>query len=126
MVLFLLCTSMKSTYKQSDAVEVVTAAISVSNTREISKYLNSIVILAILDEENVYSKTQGEMVLKDFFSKYPPVQVLLKHTGSSPEGLKYAICSYRTTNNAMYRLYIYMKSTGKVHYINELRFEREK
>lgn len=115
----------KSIDKQNDAVEVITSAISMSNTRELSKHLNSIVILAILDEENVYSKTQAEMVLKDFFVKYPPIQITLKHTGSSPEGLKFAICSYKT-NNASYRLYFYMKSSGNVPYINELRFESEK
>lgn len=89
---------------QDDTVEAITKSIESANTREISKYLNSTVILSILNDENVYSKTQSEMILKNFFSKYPPIQVKLKHTGSSPEGMQYAICSYKTSTNT-YRLF---------------------
>lgn len=110
---------------QDDTVEAITKSIEAANTREISKYLNSTVILSILNDENVYSKTQSEMILKNFFSKYPPIQVKLKHTGSSPEGMQYAICSYKTSSST-YRLFFYMKQNGGSTLINELRVEQEK
>ncbi|WP_165784717.1 DUF4783 domain-containing protein [Solitalea longa] len=110
---------------QDDTIEVITKSIETANTKEISKYLNSSVILSILDDENVYSKTQSEMILRSFFVKYPPVQVKLKHTGSSPEGMQYAICSYRTSSST-YRLFFYMKQTGTNTLINELRVESDK
>ncbi|MCO4292239.1 DUF4783 domain-containing protein [Solitalea sp. MAHUQ-68] len=110
---------------QDDAIEVITKSIEAGNTKEISKYLNSSVILSILEDENVYSKTQSEMILRNFFLKYPPIQVKLKHTGSSPEGMQYAICSYRTSSSS-YRLFFYMKQSGSSTLINELRVESEK
>ncbi|UKJ06533.1 DUF4783 domain-containing protein [Solitalea lacus] len=110
---------------QNDTIEMITKSIEAANTKEIAKYLNSSVILSILEDENVYSKTQSEMILKNFFIKYPPVQVKLKHTGSSPEGMQYAICVYKTSN-ATYRLFFYMKQSGNSSLINELRVEQEK
>lgn len=110
---------------QSDTVEVITKSIETANVKEISKYLNSTVILSILDDENVYSKTQSEMILKNFFSKYPPTQVRLRHTGSSLEGMQYAICTYKTSSSS-FRLFFYMKQTGSSTLINELRVEPEK
>ncbi|MEX0966805.1 MAG: DUF4783 domain-containing protein [Bacteroidia bacterium] len=109
---------------QADILEDITSAIRTGNSREVSRLFNSSVELTILTDENVYSKTQAEMILKDFFSNHQPTSFKIIHTGSSAKGCKYAIGNL-VTNNGAFRTYFFIKEINGSLFIQQLRFEKE-
>ena len=45
----------------------VSTALKSGNSKELAKYFNTNIELAILEKEDVYSKTQAELIVNDFF-----------------------------------------------------------
>ncbi len=108
-----------------DIFENINTAIRSGDARQVSKYFGKNVDLTILSQEEVYSKAQAELILKDFFSKNTPKSFSFIHQGLSKEGSKYGIGTMVTTQAAKFRVYIYVKQTAGSEYIQELRFEKE-
>ena len=102
--------------------EIITA-FKTGNYRELGRRFNNSVELVVLENENVYSKTQAEIIMKDFFSKYPPVGFVVRHE-ESREGLCYAI-GRLTTKQASFRVVILPKTKGEEVIINQLRIEKD-
>ena len=44
-------------------------AIKSGNSKELARYFNTSIEIAILENEDVYSKAQAELIIKDFFAK---------------------------------------------------------
>jgi len=109
----------------ADTFDDVVNNIKLSNIEVLSKYFNNNIELTLLDNEGVYSKSQAELMLKNFLAKYPAKTVDIQHRGSSAQGAKYAISNYETASGVKLRLYIFMKDSGKGLMIHELRFEKE-
>lgn len=103
----------------------VSNAIKSGDARSIARYFNGNVDLTIINQEEVYSKAQAEMVLRDFFSKNSVKSFTIIHNGVSKEGNKYAIGTMSTVQGINYRTYFYIKETSGSAFIQELRFERE-
>lgn len=103
----------------------VSSAIRSGDAKGIAKFFNGNVELTIINQEDVYSKAQAEMVLRDFFTKNTAKSFSIIHNGVSKEGDKYAIGTLSTTQGVNYRTYFYIKESGGSSYIQELRFERE-
>ena len=74
--------------------------------------------------EGTFSKQQAEMILKDFFSKNKPKGFMINHQGTSNDGSRYAIGTYRALNQS-YRAYILLKSIGNKFLISQLQLEKD-
>ena len=81
--------------------------------------------MTILEQENVYSKAQAELVVKDFFEKNRPKTFTIIHKGSSPEKTQYAIGNLVTANGRTFRVSFYIKNTQGKNLLQELRIETE-
>jgi hypothetical protein len=57
------------------------SAMKAGNSKELSKFFNANIELVILDKEGVYSKTQSEIILRDFFNKNIPNNYIKLHEG---------------------------------------------
>lgn len=112
-------------YSQGSVLDQVGGAIGRGNAKEVARFFDSSVEITILDKESSYSKTQGEMVLRDFFSKNQPAGFDLKHRGTSGEGSLYGIGTLRTASQP-YRVYFYVKQKASQQLIQEIRFEKQK
>lgn len=104
--------------------EAIAVAIKSGDSKEIAKYFGQNISLKIIDKENVYSKTQAEMIVKDFFARNQPQAYVAKHQGTSRNGAKYTI-GLLTTATGNYRTYYFIKKTGDALLIQELRIEKE-
>jgi hypothetical protein len=91
------------------------------NTPELSKYFNTSIELAILDQEDIYSKQQAELIIKDFFAKHVPSNFVILHKGGK-EGSQYAIGNL-TTTAGNFRVTILIKQRDNKPFIHQLRFE---
>lgn len=108
-----------------DIYDDISNAIQSGNSNVIAGYFNTTVDLTILAQEEVYSKTQAEIILKDFFSKNTPKSFSMLHKGTSKEGSMYGIGSLLTNQGGSFRVYFYLKQIGGKNYIQELRFEKQ-
>lgn len=108
----------------ADIFDEIALAIKSGNSREIAKYFGARVELKINNTENIYSKAQAELLLRDFFEKNPPVSFVIKHKSSSSKGLQYVI-GYLQTTTGKFRTYILCKEIENEIFIQELQFEKE-
>ena len=98
------------------------AGLKSGNANMVASCFNDNVELVILDKENVCSKEQGEMILRDFFSKNKPVDFKLTHQGGTDS--EYGIGKLQTIN-ANYRIYFMLKSYSNKPLIDQLRIEKD-
>ncbi len=106
-------------------VAEITRAISRGDAEKISAYFDESVELAILNDEDVYSRTEASNKLKGFFDKYPPRGYSQVHRGTSKSKDSVYCIGNLVTEKAVFRVYIYMRVNGEQHRIQEVRFDKE-
>jgi len=106
-----------------DIYEEISNAIRSGDSRQISTFFGNSLDMTIGNQEDVYSKAQAELVLRDFFAKNTPKSFLVNHKGSSKEGTLYAIGTLLTTSGKSFRTSFYLKSSGGKYILQELRIE---
>lgn len=121
-VLFVVVTSAFTV--MGDIFDNVAAGIQHNSAKEVANYFNSSVELNIENNEGVYSKTQAEMVLKNFFGKHPCTGFKITHRAKSYGNNSFAIGSY-STKAGEYRVTIYVKEISGKNLIHEMKFEKE-
>lgn len=109
---------------KADTFDDVVNALKKANAKEVAQFFNSNVELTVLNTEGVYSKSQAEIIVRNFLNSNPPKNVTIQHRGSSAQGSKYAIANYECAQGK-YRVYVFMKEGGGSMLIHELRFEKE-
>ncbi len=92
----------------STTVSEAETAIRVGSAKELSKYFSESVEISFDGKKSNYSRTQGEYVMRDFFSKNEPQTTESYHKGSSGKKLNYAILKY-TSKIGNYRIFIKIK-----------------
>jgi hypothetical protein len=106
-----------------DIPQPVIEALKTGNAIELSKYFNSSIELAIPGQEDIFSRQQAELVVKNFFAKHVPTNFVVLHKGGK-EGSQYAIGNL-TTSTGNYRVTLLIKQSENKPYIHQLRFEEE-
>ena len=106
-----------------DIIEEVTSHIKEANVKELSLYFDVTVELTIQERENSYSKAQAEIILKNFFMKYPPKSFKVMHRGASEKGGKYLIGLLSTENGTSFRTSVIIIEKNEQFYVQQIRFE---
>jgi hypothetical protein len=109
---------------KADNYDDIALAVKNGNYREVARYFNVRVELKIGAAEDIYSKSQAEIILRDFFAKNPAINFTIKHKGASAKGLPYIIGDYQSSTGN-FRTYFLFKQEGNTLFIQELHFERE-
>ncbi len=102
-------------------IDDVISAMKTGNSSQVAKYFDATVELSMPDKSNSYSKSQAELVLKDFFLSNPVKGFEVIHKGENA-GSQYCIGTL-VTKNGSYRTTIFMKQKGDGQVLQELRFE---
>ncbi len=100
----------------------VVKAIKSGNSADVSKYFDNTVEITLPEKSNSYSKSQGELVLHDFFANNLVKDFEIIHQ-SDKGGSQYCIGNL-ITNNGTFRTTIFMKQKGDREFLQELRFEK--
>jgi len=104
-------------------IEDVVAALKTGNASQIAKYFDNTVEIALPAKSSSYSKSQAEMILKDFFSTNIVKSFKALHKGDNG-GSQFCIGTLQTSA-ASYRTTIYMKQKGDKQVLQEIRFENQ-
>lgn len=100
---------------------VISLALKNGNSLELSNHFNSEIELIVLDIENVYSKSQAQVILKDFFKEHYVEDFIIKHQGDK-ENMHYVIGDLVTTGKT-YRISFILKTINNQLLIHQLRIE---
>ena len=123
-LLLLLMASISSFAFTLDVIDDIATAIRSGNPQNISKYFIATIDLKIIDKEDMYSKQQAEMILKDFFGKHPVKSFTVAHKSEAKNGSQYVIGTLETTNGK-FRTYFLIKANGSQTLIQQFRIETE-
>ena len=108
-----------------DIPDNVASAVKTGNASNVAKFFSANVDVKILDKEDVYSKAQAELILKDFFSKNPIKSFSVIHKGTAKNGDQFSIGTYETSAGKKFRTYFLFKKEGAGLTIQQLRFETQ-
>ncbi|GAO45113.1 DUF4783 domain-containing protein [Flavihumibacter petaseus] len=110
--------------KEAAEMDSVVVALKSGNANQLSRYFDNRIDIALPEKSDNYSRSQAEMILKDFFSNNGGVKNFeLKHRGEN-NGANFVI-GLLMTNNGRYRTTLFMKQKGEKQLLQEMRFQQE-
>jgi hypothetical protein len=110
---------------QGDVMGGVKSAIKAGSSKDLARNFSSVVEITLEGGEATnYSSTQAEFVMKNFFSKHPPVDFSYSHQGASDKGQRYAIGTY-TAKSGTYTVLVRMKEAGGKYLIQSMNFIKD-
>ncbi len=112
------------TKAQQEIINNLRTALKTGSSKELVRNFNNMVELNFEGEKSNYSRAQAELVLKEFFKKYPPTDFQFIHQGSSKQGLTYVIGKY-TFDDGSYRVWILIKKFQDKYLVDSIDFSRE-
>ncbi len=115
------CVALTGATSADDIPEGIIESFNKGNSRELARHFNNNVELVVLDNEDIYSKSQAELILRNFFSVNTPVKFELLHHGGKES--KFGIGNLET-KNGIFMVYFLLKPRDGVQMINLLRIER--
>ena len=110
-----------SSFTLISGLDEVVNAMKTGDADQIIKYFDNTVEITMPDKSNSYSKSQAELVLKDFFSTNAVKSFEVVHKGENG-GSQFCIGTL-VTKSGSYRTTIFMKQKGDRQLLQELRFE---
>jgi len=103
-------------------VNDVVNALKAGNASQVSRYFDNTIDITLQDKSNSYSRSQAELVLKDFFIMNGVISFEALHTGDN-SGSQYLIGNLKT-KKGIYRTTVFMKQKADREVVQELRFEK--
>ena len=120
---FLTISTLLSSFTFFSSIEEVITAIKAGNAAEIARYFDNTVEINLPDKSNSYSKSQAELVLKDFFSTNTVKSFTVNHKGENA-GSQFCIGTL-VTKNGIFRSTVYMKLKGDKQILQTITFEKQ-
>ncbi|MCF8335268.1 MAG: DUF4783 domain-containing protein [Bacteroidales bacterium] len=101
----------------------IAIAFKVGTAKELARFFNDNLELTVGENEDIYSKSQAERIMDDFFTKHPPKDFNFIHKGGK-EDAQYAIGRLETFKGN-FRVYMLLKPKENQLLIHQLRIEDE-
>ena len=108
-----------------DPIDKIAMLIRQDNVHDLSGFFAENVEVSVLDEENVYSKAQAELILDKFFSQNPPKSVKILHKVNSNANYQFGVLQVNT-GKSFYRVAFTLKGSGNKLAMIEFRVEAVK
>lgn len=110
---------------QDDPFDPIIKAFQKADAGSLSSSFNTTIELLLPDNENTYSSVQAEMIMKDFFRKYPPDSFTEIQKGTIDPASRFAICNY-ISGDRQYQVYINLHKDNEHFLIQKIKFEEKK
>lgn len=112
-----------SSFSLFSSIDDVIIAMKTGNASEIAKFFDNTVEINMPDKTNSYSKSQAELVLKDFFVSNAVKVFEVIHKGENA-GSQFCIGTL-VTKNGSFRTTIFMKKKGDKQVLQGITFEHK-
>ena len=102
-------------------LDAVATAFRSGNVSQLSPYLDIRVDISLPDKTDSYSKSQAEMVIRDFFNTHAVRNFKIIQQGESGD---YIFCTgILQTLSGNYRTTLFFRQKGEKQYLQEIRFQ---
>lgn len=115
--------SVLATVSFAQIPDEIVISIQNGNDASLAAFFNENVELVVDTHDDVYSKSQAQQIVAEFFKSNKPKQFSIIHQGGK-EGARYAIGNL-TTNTGTFRVYFLLKNKNSNSYIHQLRIEKQ-
>lgn len=105
------------------AVRAIVSAIEDGSSRRIAQYFGSNVDLYLPRAEGTFSRSQSEIIFKDFFADCNPKSFFISYRGTSMDGALFVIGMLSTEEGGSYRGYLLIKDVAGSFVLQRVRFE---
>ena len=109
---------------QNKVVNEIVPIFKSGSSRDLAKFLDNTVELNMSGSQGEYSRNQAELVLRDFFKKFPPIDFQIVHRGDSGSNITYYIAYYISPEQS-YRVLVKTKEINDRSLIYSLDFKKE-
>lgn len=110
-----------SSFTFFSSIDEVITAMKTGNATDIARFFDNTVEINTPDKSSSYSKSQAELVLKDFFSSHAVKSFTVIHKGENA-GSQFCIGTL-VTKGGSYRTTIFMKQKGDKQVLQGITFE---
>jgi hypothetical protein len=123
-IIFLLFLIHLKAFSQDPAWDPVVKALDESDSRALGACFHSTVDLGFSGNDKTYSKSQAEMIMKDFFQSHPEGSFQVMQQGSTDASSRFAIGLFESgTGN--FQVYINLRMDSGKFLIHKMRFEKK-
>jgi hypothetical protein len=112
-----------SSFTFFSSIEEVITAMKAGNSTDIARFFDNTVEINMPDKSNSYSKSQAELVLRDFFSTNVVKSFTVNHKGEN-SGSHFCIGTL-VTKSGTYRTTVFMKLKGDKQLLQTITFEKQ-
>ena len=98
-------TQASSTSSTPNLLEGIVTVFQSGSSKELAKYFDYGIDININGNQGDYSRNQAELVMRDFFKKFPPVDFQLLYQGSNTDQIIYYIGNYKS-EETVFRVFI--------------------
>jgi Domain of unknown function (DUF4783) len=112
-----------SSFVAFSSIDEVINGMKNGNAADVARFFDNTVEINMPDKPNSYSKSQAELVLKDFFSSNIVKNFTVIHKGEN-SGSQFCIGTL-ATKTSTYRTTIYMKQKGDKQVLQTITFENK-
>ncbi len=112
-------------FMSNNVTEDITKAIRNGDSRELARHFGNNVELSVPGIDDTYSKSQAELIMRNFFSNNSPDSFTVNHEGSSRDGSLYVIGVLETKDNKSFRTYFLIKKVSDNYFLHQLQFETQ-
>lgn len=112
-----------SSFTFFSSIDEVISAMKTGSSADIARFFDNTVELNMPDKSNSYSKSQAEIVLRDFFNTNSVKTFTVNHKGENA-GSQFCIGTL-VTKGSTYRTTVFMKLKGDKQLLQTITFERQ-
>lgn len=105
-------------------IDAISGALSSGNADALGNFFDESVEVAVLDDEDIYSKAEAIAKVKKFFAQNPPSTFSQVHQGASKGKDSQYCIGNMTAGGKTFRVYVYLGNNGNKPLIQELRFDK--
>jgi hypothetical protein len=102
----------------------ITEALGTGNAKSLARHFSNMVDLGLPQKDDSYSKSQGEIIMGDFFEKCPAQTFEVIQKGEISHKSHFAICKYHTAKTK-YRVSIHLQFEDQAYLISKIKFEKQ-
>lgn len=107
-----------------DMAEDIGKAIRNGSAREMARYFGQNVDLYLPRAEGTFSRSQSEIILREFFSRNSPRSYTVVTQGASGDGSVFVIGRFTTRQGQTFRSYILIKKVSQTYYLHHVQFDQ--
>lgn len=101
----------------------VIGAMKSGSAEQLAKYFDNVVEITMPDKSNSYSKSQAEVIMRDFFANYKVKSFDVLHKGDNGNS-NYCIGNLQT-KDGRFRTTLFVKQRGDKQFLQEIRIEAQ-